>query len=210
MIHPLTELLKLVVAAAIGTSLSEVHKLGQGHKGLARTVQQAEILLCVAGALMMIVIGDSLPRALGIAGGASLIRFRTEVKDTKDAIIYLLLIGLGMACGLGHFAVAVFSAVFLCAFLFALNYIGEEKEKRQPMIVEVETGSPEFSTDQLQEIFTRSNVAYESRGFKRGDTTSVRYQVSLPASTSVQDVTNTLMNSGLPLKSVLWESQKGK
>ncbi len=208
MTEPLNELLKLVVAAAIGTVISEVHKHGKGEKGLGRTVQQAEILLCVAGALMMIVIGDSLPRALGIAGGASLIRFRTQVKDTKDAIIYLLLLGLGMACGLGHFAVAACSSGFLAVFLFALNYVGEDK--RRPMIVEVEAGNPEFSPDELQDIFKRSNVAFESRGFKRGDTTSVRYQVSLPPSTSIQDMTNALMSSGLPLKSVLWESQKGK
>jgi hypothetical protein len=209
MTNALTELLKLVIAAAIGTVISEIHKYGKGDRSLGRTAQHAEILLCVAGALMMVVIGDSLPRALGIAGGASLIRFRTQVKDTKDAIIYLLLLGLGMACGLGHFAVAVFSASFISVFLIALNYVGEDRKPR-PMIVEVEAGQPEFSPEPLQQIFTSSNVAFESRGFKRGDKTSVRYQVNLPLSLSIQDLTNKLMNSGLPLKAVSWESQRGK
>jgi hypothetical protein len=205
---PLINLLKLVVAAAIGTMISEVHKFGKRPRGLGKTAQQAEILLCVAGALMMVVIGDSLPRALGIAGGASLIRFRTQVKDTRDAIIYLLLLGLGMACGLAHFAVAVFSAVFLAALLAALNYIGEDRPR--PMVVEVESDNAEFSPDSLEKIFVHSNVSFESRGFKRGQTTSVRYHVNLPPSTSVADVTQTLMTSGLPLKAVVWDSQKGK
>jgi hypothetical protein len=101
------------------------------------------------------------------------------------------------------------STAFLSMFLLGLNYVGEDKKPR-PMIVEVEAGNAEFSPEPLQEIFTRSKVSFESRGFKRGDTTSIRYQVSLPPSISLQDVTNLLMTSGLPLKSVFWESQKGK
>jgi uncharacterized membrane protein YhiD involved in acid resistance len=202
---PLIHLLKLVVAAAIGTMISEVHKFGKRPRGLGKTAQQAEILICVAGALMMVVISDSLPRALGIAGGASLIRFRTQVKDTRDAIIYLLLLGLGMACGLGHFAIAALSAAFLAVFLAGLNYVGEDRPR--PMMVEVESDNSEFSPDSLERIFAYSNVSFESRGFKRGETTSVRYQVNLPPSTSVSDVTQTLMTSGLPLKAVVWDSK---
>ncbi len=44
-------------------------------------LEQAQVLLCVSGALMMIIIGSSLARAFGIAGAASIIRFRTPVED---------------------------------------------------------------------------------------------------------------------------------
>ena len=56
--------------------------------------------------MMMIIIGNSLARAFGIAGAAGIVRFRTPVDDPKDVTILFLLMGLGMATGLGAFAVA--------------------------------------------------------------------------------------------------------
>jgi hypothetical protein len=44
---------------------------------LSRPLEQAHVLLCLAGALMMLIVGESLPRAFGIAGAAAIIRFRT-------------------------------------------------------------------------------------------------------------------------------------
>ena len=71
------------------------------------------MLLCMSGALMMIIIGNSLARAFGIAGAASIIRFRTPVDDPKDVTILFLLMGLGMSAGLGAFAVAGLGTAFL-------------------------------------------------------------------------------------------------
>ena len=65
-------------------------------------MEQAQTLLCVSGAMMMIIIGNSLARAFGIAGAASIIRFRTPVDDPKDVTILFLLMGLGMSSGLGR------------------------------------------------------------------------------------------------------------
>ena len=65
-------------------------------------MEQAQTLLCVSGAMMMIIIGNSLARAFGIAGAASIIRFRTPVDDPKDVTILFLLMGLGMSVGSAH------------------------------------------------------------------------------------------------------------
>ena len=80
-------------------------------------LDQAQVLLCVAGALMMIIIGSNLARAFGIAGAASIIRFRTPVEDPRDITVLFILMGLGMAAGLGGFALAGLGTLFLCATL---------------------------------------------------------------------------------------------
>ena len=59
------------------------------------------MLLCLAGALMMLIVGDSLPRAFGIAGAAAIVRFRTPVEDPRDITVLFLLMALGMSAGLG-------------------------------------------------------------------------------------------------------------
>ena len=60
--HPLVELLKLVCAALIGMLVSAVHRRNHGDKPLPKSLEQAQILLCVAGAMIMIIIGNSLAR----------------------------------------------------------------------------------------------------------------------------------------------------
>src|SRR5438128_2230660 len=103
-VHPFLELIKLVAAAALATIVTSLNRRYHGDKPLARSLEQAQILLCVAGALMMIIIGNSVARALGIAGAASIIRFRTPVDDPKDTVILFMLLSLGLTCGLGNLA----------------------------------------------------------------------------------------------------------
>ena len=86
--NPLLELLKLVAAAISGALITWVHSRGRREKPISRSVQHAQILLCVSASLMMIIIGGSLARALGIVGGAGVIRFRTLVDDPKDAVVF--------------------------------------------------------------------------------------------------------------------------
>ena len=110
--QPFIELLKLVAASLIGLLITAVHRPDTRDTG--PHMGQAQTLLCVSGAVMMIIIGNSLARAFGIAGAASIIRFRTPVDDPKDVTVLFLLMGLGMSIGLGAFAVAGLGAAFLC------------------------------------------------------------------------------------------------
>ena len=128
-ISPLMELAKLIASALSGLIVTLTHRYTLKERTLSRSMLQASVLLAVAGALMMIIIGNSTARALGIAGGASIIRFRTPVDDPKDAILLFLLMGLGMAAGLGSFAVCALGTAFLCVFLLLLNHLGEGKAR---------------------------------------------------------------------------------
>jgi hypothetical protein len=103
-LQPFIELSKMIAAALIGALVTAIHHpVGRDRP---KSLEQAQTLLCVSGAVMMIIIGNSLARAFGIAGAAGIVRFRTPVDDPKDVTILFLLMGLGMATGLGAFAVA--------------------------------------------------------------------------------------------------------
>ena len=203
--HPFAELLKLVVAALLGMILTSSQNLSK-REPLGRGAQHSQILLCVAGALMMIIIGDNLARALGIAGGATIIRFRTPVKEPKDAIIFLLLLGLGMACGLGSFAVAGLGTAFLSVFLLLLDNIGKENKRR--MVLAMVAEGREFPIAQVQSILARNGTSFEPRELSQGNDITVRYQVKFDPSTSLDDLSAQLMQGSPGLKSVVWESGK--
>src|SRR6185436_1354350 len=109
-------------------AVTAVQRRGE-RAGQAQAIHHAQILLCVSGAMMMVLINDSLARAFGIAGAASLVRFRTPVDDPRDAAVMFLLIGLGMASGLGAFALATGGAAMVALFLLCLGRAGSPSRR---------------------------------------------------------------------------------
>lgn len=207
--RPFLELLKLVAAALVGMLVTAFHTPGPRDKPLGRSMEQAQILLCISGAMMMIIIGSSLARAFGIAGAASIIRFRTPVEDPKDVTILFLLMALGMACGLGAFAVAGLGAAFLCAFLVFLDRMTDRRPRA--LTVEIVSEGREFPMDHVQGVFARNRVFFEPREVSQGKETVVKYHTLVDQNLPLEDLSTQLMGGGTSgIKSVSWElSKKG-
>jgi hypothetical protein len=85
---------------------------------------QAQTIIAVAGALMIVVIGDSLARAFGLVGLGTFIRFRTAIKDPRDVAIMLITIAVGMACGLGAIPTAAVGTFFVLVILALFDRYG--------------------------------------------------------------------------------------
>jgi len=205
--YPLLELLKLAVAAVLGLVVTAVHKRYHRDKPLSRSLEQAQVLLGVAGAMIVIIIGDSLARAFGVLGAASIIRFRTPVEDPKDTIILFLLLALGMACGLGAFGTAALAALFICIVMLVLDHIGEQKPR--PMMLELVAAGREFPTQHVQNVFAAYGMAFEPREVSQGDQASIKYHVMLAPNTSLEYLSDQLISGGYSgIKSVTWESPK--
>ncbi len=83
----------------------------------SREIAQAQMLIAIAGALMVIVIGQSTARAFGLVGLGGFIRFRSGIRDTRDAAGMFVMIGVGMACGLGAVPMAVVATLFVSAIM---------------------------------------------------------------------------------------------
>ncbi len=202
--QPFIELAKLVVAALIGLQVTAIYQSASRERG--RTMEQAQTLLCVSGAMMMIIIGNSLARAFGIAGAASIIRFRTPVDDPKDVTILFLLMGLGMSTGLGQFAVAGLGTAFLCIALVALDHMSAQKVRI--MSVEVQASGRDFPTTHVEGVFARNQVVWEPREISQSDDVTVKYHTWLDPRTSLEDLSSQLMSEGGGVQSVAWGQAK--
>ena len=184
--QPFVELGKLVAALLIGALVTTIHRPASRDRLGARSMAHAQMLLCVAGALMMIVIGNSLARAFGVVGAASIIRFRTPVDDPKDVTILFILMGLGMAAGLGVFAVAGLGAGFLCITLLALERI--DRHQARLMSVEIVAEGRDVPSKEIEAIFARNQIVFEPREITQGKKVSVQYHTWLDPRTSIEDL----------------------
>jgi hypothetical protein len=205
--YPYIELLKLIIAALLGIIVTAVHRRTRPGKPQSSALEHAQILLCISGAIIMIIIGNSLARAFGIAGGASIVRFRTPVDDPKDAMVLFLLLGVGMACGLAAFGVAVLASLFLCIVLIVLSRM-EETTTRE-ITLEMMSAANEFPLDHVMSVLAKRTVSFEQREVAHGENTTMRYLVLLDASTAFEDLSADLIGgSGSAIKSVSWVKPK--
>jgi hypothetical protein len=202
---PLYEFSKLVVAAIVGMLVTAVHRLYRSEREANPTLDQAQVLLCIAGALMMILISGSLARAFGIAGAASIIRFRTPIEDARDITVLFILMGLGMAAGLGGFALAGLGTLFLCAMLPVLNVFSSEKPRM--MLVEIVASGRDFPFDHVHRVFALNQVLFEPREVSQGDEATVEYLTTLPAAASLEDLSSQL-TAGKGIGAVSWSPPK--
>ena len=200
------QVVKLIAAAMAGLAITVVYRRRRGDKPASPALDQTQILLCVVGALMTMVIGDSLPRALGLLGGASVIRFRTPVKDPQNATVLFALLALGVACGLGAFAVAVTGTVFFCLLLVILDHTAESKQR--VMQVELVSEAREFPSTHVQKVFAQHGLAFETRAFLQSSEAVMTYNILLDPRTSLKDVSAYLLNGPAGIKSVAWQSPK--
>jgi anti-anti-sigma factor len=208
-VHPVVALGKLVAAALIGALVTVVGRRYREDKPQTQSMEQAQVLLCVSGAMMMIIIGSSLARAFGIAGAASIIRFRTPVDDPKDITVLFLLMGLGMSAGLGAFAVAGVGTAFLCVALVALERFGASKPRL--MMVELRATGRDFPLRHVETVFARYGVIFEPREISQGDESVVQYHTKLDPNIALDDVTQALMGDGTAgIQSAVWAAVKRK
>lgn len=207
--HPLHEiddaLLRLPLAAVLGTALA----LRPRRRGTPRrdpAVIQTQIILAVVGAVIMLVVGASLARAFGIVGAANLIRYRSKIDDPKDAVVMLCALAVGLASGVGLYALSVFSTAFIGAALWVIESFEQGMKHFE---LKIKAGD---DTDSLrpkfEEILGRYELQYELR---TSSDEEVCYDVRAPLDVQTDRVTNALLKLDPDgHASVEWSGKKPK
>ena len=128
---------RMLAAVAIGALLSARPWRFLTGRPLPRSeMVQAQVLLCTAAAVITAVIGDSVAKAFGLVGFGGFVRFRSGLKDPRDAAILFLMIGLGMACGHGSLALAGVGTLFVAGLLFVLDFFNApDKAPKERLLV---------------------------------------------------------------------------
>lgn len=75
---------------------------------------QSLVLGSVVTAMVMLAIGDSLARGLGVFGAMAIIRFRTRIDDPRNVLFLFAALSSGLAVGVYGFTVSLVGTVAFC------------------------------------------------------------------------------------------------
>jgi uncharacterized membrane protein YhiD involved in acid resistance len=83
-------------------------------------------MITIVTTLIMSVISNNIALSLGMVGALSIIRFRTAVKDTRDATFIFWCIAVGISCGVSQYLLAGISSVVIFLFLLVMKQAHED------------------------------------------------------------------------------------
>lgn len=175
-------------------------------------VAQTQILLAVVAAAMMMIVGDSTARAFGIFAAASLINFRTNIRDPKEITILLICLGVGLAAGVGRWELALLLSFFVLITLWILEYF-EPAHVFRTMDVTVATRNVDQTHDVLKQVFSRHRFDTELRELNREDADEpmgkIVYCVSLTTTANTDKLSQEIMTKdGENIDSIEWDQKK--
>lgn len=184
---------RLPLAAALGAMLA-LRPKRRGTPKRTPAVIQTQIILAVVGAVIMLVVGSSLARAFGIVGAANLIRYRAKIDDPKDAGVMLCTLAIGLASGVGLYALVTFSTIFMLVVVSVIESFEPETKKTFELTVGGSEDAKDFNAadlrSRLESVLERFQLEYELR------TTSpekIVYRVMVPFEVETETVTNAVL-----------------
>jgi hypothetical protein len=186
-------------------------------RGLSRTkrnpyVAQTQILLAVVAAAMMMVVGDSAARAFGIFAAASLVRFRTNIRDPKETTVLLICLGVGLACGVGRMDMAAILTVFSLLTLWILESF-ESGQVFRTMEVIVGTRNVEQTNQMLKRVFDANEFNHELRQLEsptgEGESGKIVYQLILGSTVDTDKLTEDILEADAAnITNLEWDQKK--
>jgi hypothetical protein len=177
-------------------------------------VAQTQILMAVVAGAMMMVVGDSAARAFGIFAAASLVRFRTNIRDPKETTVLLVCLGVGLAAGIGRWDMAVILTLFVLLTLAVLESF-ERFQVFRSMEISVQTRNVDNADKVLKGLFERHGYDYELRHLDREDADEpvgkVVYLVNLDPVVSTSKLSEDILSADRDnIDSVEWEQKESK
>ena len=192
--HPLHEIddamVRLPVAALLGTALA-LRPRRRGTPKRTPAVVQTQIMLAVVGAVIMLVVGASLARAFGIVGAANLIRYRSKIDDPKDAVVMLCALAVGLASGVGLYALGVFATGFMVVALWLIESF--EPKTRKHFQLKFKAGKDKESDvlrPKIEQILRRYRCEFELRASSDEE---VCYDVQVPLELQTDRISNAIL-----------------
>jgi len=112
----------LVWSFLLSSVVAITHRLTYQGENYSRSFFQAMVLGGIITAMVMMAIGDSLARGLGVFGAMAIIRFRTRIDDPRNVLFLFAALSTGIAIGVYGYTTAFGGTFIFCAVAGILHF----------------------------------------------------------------------------------------
>lgn len=137
-------LLNNVVALLVAFFVMFTYKITYSGASYSRKFNISLGAILITTTMIMSVISNNVALSLGMVGALSIIRFRTAVKDVKDATFIFWTIAAGIGCGVSQYSLVAIGSIFLLLFYLLTRQVSESGQ----MLLVIE-GKPETHNEVL-------------------------------------------------------------
>jgi uncharacterized membrane protein YhiD involved in acid resistance len=167
--------ISVLVAAALGAALGLVRPVRREIVPRSAHVVQAQILLAIVGAVIVVVVAESLARAFAVVGAAGLIRYRSRIEDPKDATVMLLALAVGLAVGADLYGFAALVCALVIGVLWVLESLEPSAHSRFDL--KISATNAETLQPEIESAMSDMKVSFELRGSAHDE---LHYEVTTP------------------------------
>jgi hypothetical protein len=121
----------LLLAFGLGQVIAAVYMATFRGLSYARTTVHGMAMGSIITCMLMLAVGANVAAGIGVAGGLSVVRFRTTMRDPRDIIFVFAALGVGMASGLQAYGTAISGTLIFGGGAVLLHVTGYGT-RRQP------------------------------------------------------------------------------
>ena len=157
----------------------------------SRTFLQSLILGCIVSCGLVMAVGDSLARGLGVMGTLTIIRFRSMIRDPRDAMFLFACLATGIACGAGMVTIAVAMAIIFNGVVFLLHvapFFSRRNYEGMLRFSAAKEAVVKEEVDHLLMMMCESFTLVSLRNAVQGELVEYSYQIRLRDSSYQKDI----------------------
>lgn len=175
----------------VGLLYRWTHKWVNYNQGYVQTL----VVMWGIIAMIMLIVGSDVAKAFTMMGAFSIIRFRNNMKETRDIGFIFLVMAIGMAMGTKLYLLAALGALVMSAIIYGMYRFDWFAEKRKGRILTIRIAPKKFEDGLFDEIFEKYWVKAEFLGYegvKKEDLIQVSFGFSLGEETKVSEFISSL------------------
>lgn len=112
----------LLICFVLTTVIATIYRWTFQSLSYSRSFIHTMVLASMVVSMVIMAVGNSLARGLGILGTLAIVRYRSPIRDTRDLTFLFACLGIGVACGAAVYGVAIIGTVVIGGAAMLLHW----------------------------------------------------------------------------------------
>jgi len=172
----------------------------------SRNYLQSIVLISIIACVIILSVGDSIARGVGIIAAVGIIRFRTNFKNPRDTIYLFASLAAGIACGSSAFIVAIEGTLCFALASIFLRYASFSPVAYFDCILSLQCANPE-QLNQIMQQYCKRFVLIDLKENIKGPSNQYNFHIKRNKNISNQQLIEALQANNFAQKVSISEDQ---